>query len=295
MLQEKGDRLVNSIIHIVLILAGLICLYPLWYVLICSFSDPSYIGNGNVWFWPVGFTINGYKELYKYTQIWIGYKNTIIYTVCGTLLGMFLQLCCGYALSRRDVPGRRIISTFFVFTMYFSGGMIPTYLLLGSFHWLNTPIVMIVPSAMSVWNMIVARSFFMGSIPDALFDAARIDGCSYIRFFVQVVLPLSGAMIAIIALYNIQARWNSYMEGLMYLQNSDLFTLQQIIQGIMNRGAQVSENLSVESQLLADQMLGRMALLKYTSVIVAAIPMIIAYPFVQKHFVKGVMVGAVKG
>lgn len=294
-LLEGGDRAVNFVIHTILILAGLCCLYPLWYVLIASFSTPLNIGLGQVWLWPVGFTLAGYEELFDTNMIWIGYRNTIIYTALCAALGMVLQVGCGYALSRRAMPGRRWINLFFVFTMYFSGGTIPTYMLLSSFGWVNNPIVMIVPGAFSVWNMIIARSHFMGSIPESLFDAARIDGCSYIRFFFKVALPLSGATLAILALYNIQGHWNSYMTGLMYLRDSKLFTLQQVIQNIQKSAMPVQELPDPNMDQLLHEYEFRAQLLKYTAVIAGALPLIIAYPFLQKFFIKGVMVGSVKG
>lgn len=294
-LLEGGDRVVNFVIHTILILAGLCCLYPLWYVLIASFSSPVQIGLGNVWLWPKGFTLLGYTELFDTKQIWIGYRNTIIYTALCAALGMVLQVGCGYAMSRRAMPGRKWINLFFVFTMYFSGGTIPTYMLLSSFGWVNNPIVMIVPGAFSVWNMIIARSHFMSAIPESLFDAARIDGCSYIRFFFKVALPLSGAMMAILALYNIQGHWNSYMTGLMYLRDSDLFTLQQVIQNVQKAAQPVQELPDPNLDQVLHEYEMKSQLLKYTAVIAGALPLIIAYPFLQKFFIKGVMVGSVKG
>lgn len=294
-LLEGGDRVVNFVIHFILVLAALCCLYPLWYVLIASFSTPMEISSGNVWLWPKGFTLAGYEELFDTEQIWIGYRNTIFYTASCAALGMILQVGCGYAMSRRAMPGRKWITLFFVFTMYFSGGTIPMYMLVSSMGWINTPIVMIVPAAFSVWNMIIARSHFSSAIPESLFDAARIDGCSYFRFFFKVALPLSGAMMAILALYNIQGHWNTYMTGLMYLRDSKLFTLQQVIQNIQKNSMTLSEHYDAQQdQLLADHMF-RSQLLKYTAVIAGALPLIIAYPFLQKFFIKGVMVGSVKG
>lgn len=294
-LLEGGDRVVNFVIHTILIIAGIGCLYPLWYVLIASFSSPIEIGMGNVWLWPKGFTLLGYEELYKTEMIWIGYRNTIIYTTLCAILGMILQVGCGYALSRRAMPGRRWINLFFVFTMYFSGGTIPTYMLLSSFGWVNNPIVMIVPGAFSVWNMIIARSHFMSAIPDSLFDAARIDGCSYLRFLVKVALPLSGAILAILALYNVQGHWNSYMTGLMYLRDSKYFTLQQVIQNIQKAAHPVQELPDPNMEQLIQDNERRSQLLKYTAVIAGALPLVIAYPFLQRFFIKGVMVGSVKG
>lgn len=295
MLQEKGDRAINIFINVMLVLAAFICMYPIWYVLICSVSTPDAIARGEVVLWPVNFTLGGYKLMFTTDAVYIGYRNSIIYTALGTMLALVVQLCAGYALSRR-IPGRRWLSSFFVLTMYFSGGTVPGYLLINALGWLDNPIVMIVPGAMSVYNMIVARSFFMGSIPDSLFDAARIDGCSYIRFFVKVVIPLSGAMIAIIALFNIQTRWNAYLNAQMYLRNPDYRVLQQVIQSLF-----VDNNVSIEdpgdevTSAMMELLQYRKQLMKYCVIVAGALPLIIVYPFIQRFFVKGIMVGAVKG
>lgn len=294
MLQEKGDRAVNIIIHAILITAIVVTLYPLWFVIIASVSLPDAIGRGEVILWPVGFTLEGYKTMLEESRIWIGYRNSIIYTVVGTMLRLFVQLPAGYAVSRK-IRGRRWIMAFFVFTMYFGGGMIPSYLLINELGWLDNPIAVIVPGAMSVYNMIVARSFFTSNVPESLFDAAQIDGCGYLRFFLKVVLPLSGAIIAILALFNMQNLWNMYLSAQMYLMNRDYHTLQQVINSIVRS---VTSNLTDDQILNPDDMAifeNRAQLLKYCVVIVAAIPMMIIYPLIQKHFVKGVMVGAVKG
>ena len=298
MLQERGDRAFNIVINVLLVLAAIIVLYPLWYVIIASFSHPTAITAGKVFLWPVDFTLNGYELLLENERIWIGYRNTIFYTVAATALQMVVQVSCAFALTRRDLPGRRLLNLFFVFTMYFSGGMIPSYLLIYNLGWLDNPIVMIVPGVMSVYNMIVARSFFMGSIPESLFDAARIDGCSYIRFFIQVVLPLSGAMLAIIALFNMQVTWNAYLNAQIYLLTPEYQTLQQVIQQIVSQATAMSDGPSLGGEMSAeekDQMVYRRQLLSYCVIFVASAPMIAVYPFIQKFFVKGIMVGAVKG
>jgi len=298
MLQERGDRAFNVLINAFLILAAIITLYPLWYVVIASVSHPSAITLGKVFLWPVEFTLKGYDLLLENERIWVGYRNTIFYTVGATTLQMIVQISCAFALTRRDLPGRRVLNLFFIFTMYFSGGMIPSYMLMYELGWLDNPIVMIVPGVMSVYNMIVARSFFMGSIPESLFDAARIDGCSYIRFFIQVVLPLSGAMLAIIALFNMQVTWNAYLNAQIYLITPEYQTLQQIIQQIVSQATAIGDGASLGGNISAEQeneMIFRRQLLTYCVIFVASAPMIAIYPFIQKFFVKGIMVGAVKG
>lgn len=296
MLQEKGDRGLNIIINVLLVLAAIICMYPIWYVIICSVSSPSAIALGEVVLWPVGFTIGGYEMMFQDGNIWIGYRNSIIYTTLATILALAVQLSAGYALSRR-IPGRRWLSTFFVLTMYFSGGTVPAYLLINEIGWIDNPIVMIVPGAMSAYNMIVARSFFIGSIPESLFDAARIDGCSYIRFFIKVVIPLSGAMIAIIALFNIQSNWNTYLGAEMYLINPNYRVLQQIINSMFNMYDVSTESFGPGQNMeeMMELLQYRKQLMKYCVIIAGVLPLVILYPFIQKFFVKGVMVGAVKG
>lgn len=295
MLQERGDRALNAVINTILVLLGICVLYPLWYVLICSFSNPTDIVMGRVFFWVSGFNVEGYKEMFRYTDLWIGYRNTIIYTAVATVIGLALQLSAAYALTRKNLPFRPLMNLFFIIIMYFSGGMIPSYMLMDSFGWIDNPLVAMIPGCFSVWNMIVARSYFQSSIPESLFDAAQIDGCSYIRFFVKVVLPLSSAMIAIITLYNVQGHWNSYMTGEIYFQNPQYFTLMQILNGIQNAAKQMTQNQAVIDPSALAAIENRAKLLRYTTVIVAAIPMIAIYPVVQKYFVKGVMVGSVKG
>lgn len=294
MLQEKGDRAVNIIIHAILIAAIVVTLYPLWFVIIASVSLPDAIGRGEVILWPVGFTLEGYKTMLAESRIWIGYRNSIIYTVVGTMLRLFVQLPAAFAVSRK-IRGRRWIMAFFVFTMYFSGGMIPSYLLINELGWLDNPIAVIVPGAMSVYNLIIARSFFTSNVPESLFDAAQIDGCGYLRFFLKIVLPLSGSIIAILVLFNMQGLWNMYLNAQMYLMNRDYHTLQQVVNSIVRS---VTSSVTNEVIMNPDEMelfQNRAQLLKYCVVIVSAAPMMVIYPLVQKHFVKGVMVGAVKG
>ena len=292
-LAERGDRGTNFVINALLVMAAIVCLYPLWFVIIASVSSPTAVGQGRVFFLPVEFNLDGYTTLFADGEIWTGYRNSLFYTAVGVCWDMFLQIPVAYALSRRDLPGRKWITTLFIFTMYFSGGMIPTYVLISNLGLMNNWASIVFCGGVRTYNIIVARSFFTGNVPESLFDAARIDGCSYTRFFVKVVLPLSGAMLAIIALFNMQSHWNAYLGPQMYLWDEEKWTLQQVIKKIMksmNSGDQ--EFVDPTLQSLAER---RRALLKYTVVIAGALPMIIVYPLVQKHFVKGVMIGAVKG
>lgn len=291
--KKSGERAFDYIVNVILIIVAVMCIYPIWYVLIASVSSPTAIGNGEVILWPKGFNLNGYTRLMENKNIWIGYRNSILYTIAGTAVDFLIQIPVAYALSRKSLPGRRIIMALFVFTMYFSGGIIPKYLLLNSLGMINNPIALIIPSCVSVFNIIVAKSFFESSVPDSLYDAARIDGCGYTRFFVQIVLPLSPALLAIIALYCIQRHWNVFLDAEMYLLDSKYYTLQQVIRGIT---AQVDANLA-EGMGSAEVMraMQEKQLLKFSVIVVSVVPLVIIYPFVQKFFVRGVMVGAVKG
>jgi len=290
----SGEKVFDYAVNISLVLIAIIVLYPIWYVLIASISSPQAIANGEVLLFPKGINFAAYRKLLDNKMIWIGYKNSILYTAAATVLHLVVVIPCAYALSVKRLPGRSFFMTLFVITMYFSGGMIPTYLLINSLGMINTPWAMIVPGCVSAYNMIVARSFFESNIPDSLLDAARIDGCGYTRFFLNIVIPLSPAVIAIIALFVIQANWNGYLSAQMYLYDSDLFTLQQVIKGIT---AKIDQSLAADSGMTMEQMLRiiqERQLLKYAVVIVSSIPLVILYPFIQKFFVKGIMVGAVK-
>ena len=290
--RNNSDRIVDLVINVLLAAVGLIAIYPIWYVLIASVSNPTSIAAGKVVLWPDGFNLQAYIKLLDNQMIWKGYFNSICYTLAATALSMFVTVPCAYALSRKDLPGRTFFSTFFIITMYFSGGLIPSFLVINSLGWLNSPLALIVPGAMSVYNMILVKSFFLNSIPDALYDAARIDGASNTLFFIKVVLPLSPAILAVIALFTMTSSWNSYLPAQMYIYDTDLYTLQQVIKGIT---AEVStalmENMTTDeiSKLILER-----NLMKYAVVVVGCLPLVLMYPFIQKYFVGGIMLGAVK-
>ncbi|MBE5866573.1 MAG: carbohydrate ABC transporter permease [Lachnospiraceae bacterium] len=291
--KKSGEKVFDYTVNIILIIVAVVCIYPLWYVLIASFSSPTAIASGEVILWPKGFTLDGYTRVIENKNIWIGYRNSILYTIAGTAVDFLIQIPVAYALSRKSLPGHRIIMALFVFTMYFSGGIIPKYLLLNSLHMINSPIALIIPSCVNVFNIIIAKSFFEGSVPDSLYDAARIDGCGYTRFFARIVLPLSPALLAIIALYCIQRHWNVFLDAEMYMIDSKYYTLQQVIRNIT---AKLDANLmEVMEGTELMRMMQEKQLLKYSVVVVSVVPLVIIYPFVQKFFVRGVMVGAVKG
>lgn len=276
-------------------LSGIILLaiaYPLYFIIIASFSNPSEVANGNVWLWPSQFTLDGYKELLRHDDIWTGYLNTILYTLVGTLIGLFVNISAAYALSRRDLVGRRLITFFFIFTMFFNGGLIPTYFSIRDFHLYDTFWVMVLPFSVAVYNMIVARTFFDSNLPKELLDAAQIDGCGNLRFFFSIALPLSKAVIAVIALYIAVAQWNSYFNALVYIRSENLKPLQLVVRNILI----TNQSLVGAGDGLAAQEAMRLSnLMKYAVIIITTVPIMCVYPFVQKYFSQGVMIGAIKG
>ena len=273
----------------------IVIIYPVYFVLVASFSDPIYVNSGEMLFWPKGFTLLGYQRVFKDIRIWIGYRNTIMYTVLGTILGVAATMLAAYSLSRKDLPGRKIIMFLFIFTMYFSGGMIPYYLVVKGLGLVNSRTLMILSGAVSVYNIIIARSFLEANIPEELKDAASIDGCGNARFFAQIVIPLSKAVIAVIALYLAVSYWNSYFNAMIFLTDTDKYPLQLYLRQIL---LTVSESASMDSSLdpqalIQLQQMGQV--IKYGVIVVATVPIICVYPFIQKYFVKGVMIGSVKG
>ena len=295
-LQKRGvgDWITDIIIIALLVLIVFIVLYPLWFVVIASLSDPAMVSQGKVTLIPVNISLGGYEKVMGDARIWTGYRNTIIYSVVGTALNMLVTLPAAFALSRREFKVRRIILFLFTFTMYFSGGLIPTYLLFKDLGMLDTMWVFILPGAVSVWNLIIARSFFETSIPEDLHDAAQIDGLGYFGYFMKIVLPLSSAIIAVIALYYFVGHWNDYFTALIYIRSDSKQPLQMVLQNILlaNQtqigGSGNSGQSAMQQQQLADQ-------IKYGVIIVSTLPLLVVYPFLQKYFNKGVMIGAVKG
>lgn len=287
---HPSDRVIDFCIFLVITLAVIATVYPVYFVLIASFSDPVAVSNGQVLLLPKGLNVMGYSKIFEDIRIWTGYRNTILYTIAGTLFSLVCTVPAAYALSRRELPFKRAIMFFFTFTMFFGGGLIPTYFLMQNLRLVNTFWVMIIPFAVSVYNLIVCRTFFQTSIPEELFEAARIDGCSYTRFLFQVALPLSKAILAVIGLYYAVGYWNEYMRALIYVQDKRLIPLQLVLKEILvaNQAFQLTSMDSVLKQRLADMM-------KYALIVVSTLPMMILYPLLQKYFEKGVMIGSIKG
>lgn len=289
-----SDKVFLGIAYFVMMLAMIVVIYPLIYVVSSSFSSTTAVMTGKVWLWPVDFSLEGYTTVFKNGQVWTGYKNTILYTVSSTLLGVVLTIMVAFPLSRRNLlMGAKLFNGYIVFTMLFSGGMVPTYLLIKDLGMMNTRWALIIPGAITAYNIIIARTFFMNTIPDDLYEAATLDGCGDARFVVSIVLPLSKAIIAVLALFYAVNHWNSYMPALLYLRKSELLPLQIILRNILIM-SQISTDMiaDVQSEIA---MQGLEALLKYSLIVVGSAPIIAIYPFVQKYFVQGVMIGSVKG
>lgn len=286
------DLAFNIVLYAICIIILLIVVYPLYFIVIASFSNPTEVANGKVWLWPSQFTVDGYKEILRHAEIWVGYRNTIFYTVAGALIGLAVNIPAAYALSRRDLVGRKVITFYFIFTMFFNGGLIPTYFTIRDFGLYNSFWVMVLPFSVVVYHIIIARTFFDSSLPQGLLDAAQIDGCSNLRFFFQIALPLSKAVLAVIALYTAVAQWNAYFNALVYIKDDGLKPLQLITRNILI----TNQSIAGTGDGLAVQEARRLSeLMKYAVIIVTTVPIMCVYPFVQKYFSKGVMIGAIKG
>ncbi len=289
---SKGDRIFTIINAIIMILVCIVVLYPLYYVLLASVTDPVVVNSGKLLLYPEAWYTEGYVTTLEYGPLWTAYKNTIVYTVVGTVVSLICTIPAGYALSRMDLVGRKPIMFLFTFTMFFSGGMIPLYLTIQQLHIYNTIWAMVLPVAVSAYNLIVCRSFFDTSVPIELLEAAKIDGCSDFGFFFKIAIPLSKTIIAVMTLFYATAMWNQFFNALMYLQDYDKMPLQVVLRDLvlMNQANQMGSSGAemVTRQKLAEQ-------LKYCIVVVAAFPLLCIYPFLQKYFAKGVTIGAVKG
>lgn len=274
-----NDLIFNIILYGMSIIILLIVIYPLYFIVIASFSNPTEVANGKVWFVPSQFTVDGYKEIMRHSELWTGYRNTIVYTVLGTVTGLAVNIPAAYALSRRDLVGRKLITFFFIFTMFFNGGLIPTYFTIRDFGLYDTFWVMVLPFSVVVYHIIIARTFFDSSLPQGILDAAQIDGCGNLRFFFQIALPLSKAVLAVIALYTAVSQWNAYFNALVYIRNEDLKPLQLVIRNILI----TNQAMAGTGDGLAAQEARRLSeLMKYAVIIISTVPIMCVYPFVQK-------------
>lgn len=290
----RSDAFFNAVIGIVCSAIFVMIAYPLWFVVIAAVSNADLVAQGRVTLYPKGFSLFAYQKVFEDQRVWIGYRNTIFYSTVGTAVNLVLTLPAAYALSRKELPFRRVLLFFFIFTMYFSGGLIPTYLRIQSLNLDNTPWVFIIPFSVSVFNLIVTRAYFESSVPGELYEAAVIDGCSHFRYFLEVVLPLAKPVIAVIGLYYFVGHWNDFFTGLVYIRDKNLVPLQLVLRDILianqvfKEGAGLGGEAGGYAQRYADA-------IKYALIIVSSVPVLVLYPFLQRYFEKGVMIGAIKG
>ncbi len=289
----KQDKIFYGIGYSIILLLVLLVLYPLIYIVSASFSSGSAILGGRVWLWPVDISFSGYEMVLHDRNVFIGYRNTIFYTAVGTLLNIVMTMLCAYPLSRNQLRGRGVIMFLFLFTMIFSGGMIPSYILVKKLGMMNTIWAMLLPGAMSVYNMIVARTFIQSNIPNELLEAAKIDGCDDIGFFFKIVLPLSKTIMAVLVMWYAVGHWNSYFNAFLYLTDSELYPLQIFLRDLLVK-SEVNVGMLTQT-LLTAEVKTMEHVLKYAMIVVSTAPLLMVYPFVQKYFVKGVMIGSVKG
>ncbi len=287
-----GDRVFQIIATTIVVLLVIIVLFPLLNVVAASFSSGKAVNAGRVLFWPVEFTLDNYRTVLKYGSVWLGYRNTIFYTVTGTIISVILSLFCAYPLAQKRFSGRKFFSKLLLFTMVFSGGMIPTYMVVRDLKILNSIWAVLLPAAVSYYNVVIMRNFIETTIPVELEESTRVDGCTPFRYFISFVLPLSKPIIAVIAMYYAVAQWNDYFNAFLYLNEKNLYPLQLFLREILVSSKFSAADLDPETvaaiQGLADT-------LKYVIIVVSTLPLMCIYPFVQKHFVKGVMIGSVKG
>ncbi|PLS01031.1 sugar ABC transporter permease [Neobacillus cucumis] len=292
--KTTSDIIFDCMILVFCVLIFLIIAYPLYFVIIASVSDSTLVSTGKVLLYPKGFSLFGYSEIFKDSRIWVGYKNTIIYTLLGTFVNLLFTLPAAYVLSRQEFKARRFLMFIFVFTMFFNGGLIPTYLLMKDLNLTNNMWVFIIPFSVNVFNLIITRTFFESSLPKELFEAAQMDGCTHFQFFGKVALPLSKAVISVVGLYYLVGHWNDFFTGLIYIRDYSLQPLQIVLRDILisnqvfAEGAGSGGAAGGYAQRYADQ-------IKYGVIIVSTLPILLVYPFIQKYFEKGVMIGSVKG
>jgi len=291
--KAKGDRLFYTLNDLILLFALLVVLYPVVFVISSSFSSGNAVSTGKVVLWPVDFSLEGYKTALEYPLIITGFRNTFFYMIAGTLINLTVTVLAAYPLSRRKMMGRSVLMFLFTFTMIFSGGLIPNYILMQQLNLLNTRWAMLLPGAVGVFNLIVCRTYFQNNIPEELFESASIDGCNHIRFLANIVLPLSKPILAVLTLYYAVGHWNAYFNAMIYLSDRSKFPLQIFLREILVMNMiDPSSTFDPETEAVK---YGLADLLKYSLIVVSTVPFMIAYPFVAKHFVKGALSGAIKG
>lgn len=290
--RTKADIIFDVVNIVILSLILIIIIYPLIFVISASFSDPVKVLQGAVWLLPKGLNVESYELVFSHDQIMIGYRNTIIYTLLGTSINLVMTILGAYPLSRRDFRARTFFTFLFVFTMFFSGGLIPMYLVMKQLGLINTIWAIVLPGAVSVWNMTIMRNFFQNNVPFELQEAAMIDGCGNVTLLLKVVLPLSTPIIAVMIMFYGVGHWNAFFNALVYLSDEKKYPLQLVLRSILIQ-EQTGEIIAADDSAIRRQMMAE--IIKYASIVIASIPVLILYPFLQKYFVHGIMVGALKG
>lgn len=291
--QSRGDRIFDIVNIVLLSLIMLVILYPLYFIVIASFSDPLEVLAGKVVLYPKRFNLDAYGMVFRDSSIMTGYRNTIFYTLFGTAINISLSVLAAYPLSRKDFVGRQLLTMVLTITMFFSGGMIPLYLTVSSLGLLDTIWAILLPGAVSVWNVVIIRTYFQTSIPFELTEAAMVDGASNFQLLFRVILPLSTPVIAVMVLFYGVAHWNAFFNALIYINSKQLYPLQLVLRSILVQNTMSDDMMSDLDTLANRQLLAET--IKYALIVVATAPIIAVYPFLQKYFVKGIMVGAVKG
>lgn len=289
----RSDKIFYVVIFTVLTIFFLMVLYPCIYVISASFSSGTAVQAGKVILWPVDISIEGYRTVFNTTTVWTGFRNSLFYTVVGTFINVVVTMIAAYSLARPDVPGRNGFMLLFTFTMFFNGGMIPMYMLIQNLHMLDTIWCMIIPGAVSAYNLIVARTFIQNSIPGELLEAAKMDGCSDVKYFISIVVPLSKAVIAVLVLFYGVGHWNQYFNAMLYLHTKELYPLTLFLKDIL-MADQIDPSTVADPELQA-QLAQAAGVIKYALIVVTMVPIMLIYPFIQKYFVKGVMIGSIKG
>ena len=292
--KKKKISAFDIAVNAVTLLLVAMVLYPLILVVSSSISDPVAVAAGEVIFWPKGFTLDGYKRVFQDNHIMMGYANSLFYTIAGTLINLLVTIPAGYVMTKTEVPGTKFVMMLFLFTMYFSGGMIPTFLLVNSLGLYNTRWVLLILGAFSVYNCIICRSFFSG-LPKELEEAAYIDGSSYIKTFMTIILPLSKALLGVMVLYFAVSHWNSYFNAMIYTYDANIQPLQLFLRRILILEQTSADMMGAGGDEYAAKQQQIAALIKYAVIVVSSLPLMIIYPFMQKYFEKGVMIGSVKG
>jgi putative aldouronate transport system permease protein len=286
------ERIFDGAVYLLAAVILIVVLYPLLFVVSASFSSPDLVINGKVVLLPKGITLEAYQKVFENSDIWVGYRNTIFYTAVGTLINLVLTVCAAYPLSRKDLPLRNFFMLLMIFTMYFNGGMIPTYLLVRDLHLNDSIWAMLIPNAIATYNVIIARTYFESTIPYEIYESAMLDGCSNIRMLTRIVIPLSMPIIAVLVLFYSVGHWNAFFNALIYLRRRELYPLQLILRDILILNQ--TEDMGTNSVGMGEKILMAESI-KYSVIIVSSVPVLLLYPFVQKYLVKGIMIGAIKG